>query len=140
MIGDGPERANIESLTRTLCSLNDVIFIGKVPDVENVLFNADLFLLPSEKESFGLSALEAMASSVPVVSSDAGGLPELIENGKSGYVCKIGDVEDMSKKSLEILDNKNLKVFKDNAFKRAKIYDIEKVLPEYIKMYKGVIK
>ena len=94
----------------------------------------------SEKESFGLSALEAMASSVPVVSSDAGGLPELIENGKSGYVCKIGDVEDMSKKSLEILDDKNLKVFKDNAFKRAKIYDIEKVLPEYIKMYKGVIK
>lgn len=140
MIGDGPERANIESLTRTLCSLNDVIFIGKVPDVENVLFKADLFLLPSEKESFGLSALEAMASSVPVVSSDAGGLPELIENGKSGYICKIGDVEDMSKKSLEILDDKNLKVFKDNAFKRAKIYDIEKVLPEYIKMYKGVIK
>ena len=140
MIGDGPERANIESLTRTLCSLNDVIFIGKVPNVENVLFNADLFLLPSEKESFGLSALEAMASSVPVVSSDAGGLPELIENGKSGYICKIGDVEDMSKKSLEILDDKNLKDFKDNAFKRAKIYDIEKILPEYIKMYKGVIK
>ena len=96
--------------------------------------------MPSEKESFGLSALEAMASSVPVVSSDAGGLPELIENGKSGYICKIGDVEDMSKKSLEILDDKNLKVFKDNAFMRAKIYDIEKVLPEYIKMYKGVIK
>ena len=81
-----------------------------------------------------------MASSVPVVSSDAGGLPELIENGKSGYICKIGDVDDMSKKSLEILDDKNLKFFKDNAFKRAKIYDIEKILPEYIKMYEGVIK
>ena len=64
----------------------------------------------------------------------------MIENEKSGYICKIGDVEDMSKKSLEILDDKNLKFFKDNAFKRAKIYDIEKILPEYIKMYKGVIK
>ena len=83
MIGDGPERANIESLTRSLCTLRDVIFIGKVPDVENVLFNADLFLLPSEKESFGLSALEAMASSVPVVTSNAGGLPELVEQGLS---------------------------------------------------------
>ena len=140
MIGDGPERANIESLTRTLCSLNDVIFIGKVPDVENVLYKADLFLLPSEKESFGLSALEAMASSVPIVCSNAGGLPELVENGKSGYISKIGDVEDMSKKSLDILDDKNLKIFKENALKRAKNYDIEIILPEYIKMYKQVIK
>ena len=138
MIGDGPERANIESLTRSLCSLRDVIFIGKVPDVESVLHGADLFLLPSEKESFGLSALEAMASSVPVVCSDAGGLPELVENAKSGYVCKIGDIEDMSSKSLEILDNKNLKNFKENAFKTAKKYDIENVLPEYIKMYEEV--
>jgi glycosyltransferase involved in cell wall biosynthesis len=140
MIGDGPERANIESLTRSLCSLRDVIFIGKVPDVENVLFNADLFLLPSEKESFGLSALEAMASSVPVVTSNAGGLPELIEQGKSGYVCDVGDVEDMSIKSLEILDDSNSKIFKENAFKRAKNYDIENVLPEYINLYKRVIK
>ena len=140
MIGDGPERANIESLTRSLCTLRDVIFIGKVPDVENVLFNADLFLLPSEKESFGLSALEAMASSVPVVTSNAGGLPELVEQGKSGYVCDIGDVEDMSIKSLEILDDTNSKIFKENAFKRAKNYDIENVLPKYISLYRRVIK
>ena len=78
------------------------------------------FFCHPKKKVLVFQLLEAMASSVPVVSSDAGGLPELIENGKSGYICKIGDVEDMSKKSLDILDDKNLKVFKDNAFKRAK--------------------
>ena len=139
MIGDGPERANIESLTRSLCSLKDVMFIGKIPDVENVLHKADLFLLTSEKESFGLSALEAMASSVPVISSNAGGLPELVEEGISGFTCEIGDINEMSNKALEILDKKNIKNFKENAFKIANKYDINKVLPEYINFYKNIL-
>tara|TARA_Y100000768_G_scaffold113567_1_gene83715 strand:+ start:787 stop:1911 length:1125 start_codon:yes stop_codon:yes gene_type:complete len=139
MIGDGPERANIESLTRSLCSLKDVMFIGKIPDVENVLHKADLFLLTSEKESFGLSALEAMASSVPVISSNAGGLPELVEEGISGFTCEIGDINEMSNKALEILDKKNIKNFKENAFKIANKYDINKVLPQYINFYKNIL-
>ena len=140
MIGDGPERANIESLARSLCSLKDVVFIGKIPDVENVLFNADLFLLTSEKESFGLSALEAMASSVPIISSNAGGLPELIENGKSGFTCDIGDTEDMYQKSLLLLDEKKSKEFKKNALERAKKFDMEKILPLYINYYNLILK
>tara|TARA_B100001057_G_scaffold85312_1_gene81162 strand:- start:47322 stop:48440 length:1119 start_codon:yes stop_codon:yes gene_type:complete len=139
MIGDGPERANIESLTRSLCSLKDVVFIGKIPDVENVLHNADLFLLTSEKESFGLSALEAMASSVPVISSNAGGLPELVQDGVSGYTCDIGDVNAMSEKAIEILDKKNINLFKNNAFKTASKYDISIILPKYIEFYKKIL-
>ena len=139
MIGDGPERANIESLTRSLCSLKDVMFIGKIPDVENVLHKADLFLLTSEKESFGLSALEAMASSVPVISSNAGGLPELVKEGISGFTCEVGDINEMSKKALEILDQKNIKNFKENAFKIANKYDINIVLPKYIAFYKNIL-
>lgn len=140
MIGDGPERANIESLTRSLCSLKDVIFIGKIPDVENVLSNADLFLLTSEKESFGLSALEAMASSVPVVCSDAGGLPELIINGKSGFSCKIGDINDMVEKSLYILNDDNLNNFKKASYMRSKDFNIDIVLPKYMEYYNKILK
>ncbi|MEC8679680.1 MAG: N-acetyl-alpha-D-glucosaminyl L-malate synthase BshA [Bacteroidota bacterium] len=139
MIGDGPERANIESLTRSLCSLKDVMFIGKIPDVENVLHNADLFLLTSEKESFGLSALEAMASSVPVISSNAGGLPELVQDGVSGYTCDIGDVNTMSEKAIEILDKKNINLFKNNALNTASKYDISIILPKYIEFYKKIL-
>ena len=139
MIGDGPERANIESLTRSLCTLKDVMFIGKIPDVENVLHNADLFLLTSEKESFGLSALEAMASSVPVISSNAGGLPELVQDGVSGYTCDIGDVNAMSEKAIEILDKKNINLFKNNAFRTASKYDINVILPKYIEFYKKIL-
>ena len=140
MIGDGPERANIESLTRSLCSLRDVVFIGKIPDVENVLYNADLFLLTSEKESFGLSALEAMASSIPVISSNAGGLPELIEEGISGFTCDIGDTDEMYKKSLVLLNDNNAKKYKLNSFKRAKSFDINNILPSYIKFYNTILK
>ena len=140
MIGDGPERANIESLTRSLCSLRDVVFIGKIPDVENVLYNADLFLLTSEKESFGLSALEAMASSIPVISSNAGGLPELIEEGISGFTCDIGDTDEMYKKSLVLLNDNNAKKYKLDSFKRAKSFDINNILPSYIKFYNTILK
>ena len=139
MIGDGPERANIESLTRSLCSLRDVMFIGKIPDVENVLYNADLFLLTSEKESFGLSALEAMASYVPVISSNAGGLPELVKEGFSGYTCDIGDTEEMFKKSLLLLDENKSIEFKKNSYELAKKFDIENILPLYINFYNSII-
>ena len=139
MIGDGPERANIESLTRSLCSLRDVMFIGKIPDVETVLYKADLFLLTSEKESFGLSALEAMASSVPVISSNAGGLPELVEEGVSGFTCDIGDVNSMSEKAIKVLDKKNLSGFKENAVRIANNYDINIILPKYVEFYKNIL-
>ena len=139
MIGDGPERANIESLTRSLCSLRDVMFIGKIPDVETVLYKADLFLLTSEKESFGLSALEAMASSVPVISSNAGGLPELVEEGVSGFTCDIGDVNSMSEKAIKVLDKKNLSGFKENALRIANNYDINIILPKYVEFYKNIL-
>ena len=139
MIGDGPERANIESLTRSLCSLRDVMFIGKILDVENVLHKADLFLLTSEKESFGLSALEAMASSVPVISSNAGGLPELVKEGESGFTCDVGDINSMSEKAIKILDEKNLNNFKESAFNVANNYDINIILPKYIEFYKKII-
>ena len=139
MIGDGPERANIESLTRSLCSLRDVMFIGKIPDVETVLYKADLFLLTSEKESFGLSALEAMASSVPVISSNAGGLPELVEEGISGFTCDIGDVNSMSEKAIKVLDKKNLSGFKENALRIANNYDINIILPKYVEFYKNIL-
>ena len=136
---DGPERANIESLTRSLCSLRDVMFIGKIPDVETVLYKADLFLLTSEKESFGLSALEAMASSVPVISSNAGGLPELVEEGISGFTCDIGDVNSMSEKAIKVLDKKNLSGFKENALRIANNYDINIILPKYVQFYKKIL-
>ncbi len=139
MIGDGPERANIESLTRSLCSLRDVMFIGKIPDVETVLYKADLFLLTSEKESFGLSALEAMASSVPVISSNAGGLPELVEEGISGFTCDIGDVNSMSEQAIKVLDKKNLSGFKENALRIANNYDINIILPKYVEFYKNIL-
>ena len=139
MIGDGPERANIESLTRSLCSLRDVMFIGKILDVENVLHKADLFLLTSEKESFGLSALEAMASSVPVISSNAGGLPELVKEGESGFTCDVGDINSMFEKAIKILDEKNLNNFKESAFNVANNYDINIILPKYIEFYKKII-
>ena len=111
-----------------------------MPDVENVLHNADLFLLTSEKESFGLSALEAMASSVPVISSNAGGLPELVEDGKSGYTCDIGDIETMSNRAISILDKSNLKGFKEGALKRAKKFDVNNILPLYINYYNDILR
>ena len=139
MIGDGPERPNIESLARATCSLKDVTFLGNIDNVEDVLSNGDLFLLPSEKESFGLSALEAMSSSIPVISSNIGGLPELIVSGKSGFCCNVGDINEMAKKSLFVLDEMNLKKFKDDALMRAKKYSIEKIVPEYVNFYNKII-
>ncbi len=139
LVGDGPERNHIESLCRELDTGDDVRFLGKLEAVEEVLSVADLFLMPSEKESFGLAALEAMACEVPVISSNTGGLPELMVDGKTGFMSDVGDVEEMSKKALYILDDKNLPSFKAHALKRAQEFDVENILPLYEKYYMEVL-
>lgn len=140
LVGDGPERANIESLCRELGTCQDVRFLGKISDVQEVLSVCDLFLMPSESESFGLAGLEAMACEVPVVSSDVGGLPEMNEDGYSGFVCRVGDADQMVEKSLEILSSEDyLDSFKKQALARAKKFDISKVLPVYEELYQKTL-
>ncbi len=139
MIGDGPERNDAETMCRELGICDDIRFLGKLEAVEEVLSVADLFLMPSEKESFGLAALEAMACEVPVISTNAGGIPELNIHGVTGYMSNVGDVEDMTKNALRILDKDNLPTFKANALKRAKEFDITNILPQYEAYYKEVI-
>lgn len=136
LVGDGPERGHIEGLCRELGIYEEVRFLGKLEAVEEVLSVADLFIMPSEKESFGLAALEAMACQVPVISSNAGGIPELNINGETGFTSKIGDIEDMTKNALHILSEDNLETFKNNALERAKLFDIEKILPVYEEFYR----
>ena len=139
LVGDGPERDRMERLCRTLGTCEDIRFLGKLEAVEEVLSVADLFLMPSEKESFGLAALEAMACEVPVLSSNAGGIPELNLDGVTGFACEVGDVEDMTKKALFILDAANLPGFKERALARAKEFDIDQILPLYEDYYRKTI-
>ncbi|HZY81644.1 MAG TPA: N-acetyl-alpha-D-glucosaminyl L-malate synthase BshA [Cyclobacteriaceae bacterium] len=140
MIGDGPERTDAESQCREL-GINDAVrFLGKLEAVEEVLSVADLFLMPSEAESFGLAALEAMACEVPVISTNIGGLPELNLQGVTGFMSDVGDVEDMTRKALFILDKNNLPRFKENALKRAQEFDISRILPQYENYYKEVLE
>lgn len=140
LVGDGPERDRMERLCRELGTCDDVRFLGKLEAVEEVLSVADLFMIPSEKESFGLAALEAMACEVPVLSSDAGGIPELNLDGITGFVCKIGDIEMMTKKALEILSPENLPGFKNRALARAKEFDVSYILPLYESFYKKTLE
>ncbi|MCF6359878.1 MAG: N-acetyl-alpha-D-glucosaminyl L-malate synthase BshA [Cyclobacteriaceae bacterium] len=139
LVGDGPERVNMEVLCRELDVCDDVRFLGKLDAVEEVLSVADLFLMPSEKESFGLAALEAMACQVPVISTNAGGIPELNTHGKTGFVSEIGDVEDMSKNALFILKDENLAGFKAAALARAHELDVNKIVPQYEAYYNEVL-
>ncbi len=139
LVGDGPERPKIEGMCRECGDCDDIRFLGKLEAVEEVLSVADLFLMPSEKESFGLAALEAMACEVPVVSSNAGGLPELNIHGYSGYLSNVGDVQSMTKFALEILDDKNLPTFKKNALARASEFELSKILPQYEGYYEEVL-
>ena len=139
LVGDGPERTGIENLVRHLDIYDDVRFLGKLDAVEEVLSVCDLFLMPSAQESFGLAALEAMACEVPLISSDAGGLPELNINGKTGFMSKVGDVADMVKNALFVLDDENLPAFKENALARAKEFDIANILPMYEEVYRKVV-
>lgn len=140
MIGDGPDRDNAENLCRELRICDDVRFLGKLEAVEEVLSVADLFLMPSEKESFGLAALEAMACEVPVISSNTGGLPELNIQGGTGFLSAVGDIEDMTRKALFVLDPANLPRFKQNALQRAKEFDISRILPLYESYYEYVME
>ncbi len=140
MVGDGPERSANEQLCRDLGICDDVRFLGKQDAVEEILSVCDLFIIPSENESFGLAALEAMACKVPVLSSNAGGLPELNIDDFCGYMCDVGDVDDMAKKAITILSNEeNLNYFKENALLRAKDFDLKKILPMYIAYYEEII-
>lgn len=140
LIGDGPERPAIESMTRDCPSYEAIKFLGKQEQMEDILPIADLFLLTSEYESFGLAALEAMAAEVPVISTNAGGLPEIIIDGVCGYMSPVGDVEDMSRNALKILkDEKTLQQFKANALLQAKKFDIQHIVPLYEQLYSSVI-
>jgi N-acetyl-alpha-D-glucosaminyl L-malate synthase BshA len=141
MVGDGPERIALERMCRDYDICDRVIFLGKVRDTAHVLEIADLFLLPSETESFGLAALEAMAVGVPVISSNTGGIPEVNIDGLTGYLSDVGDVEDMAKNALLLLENpKKLEEFKKNALERAGFFSLEKVLPMYEAIYEDLMK
>lgn len=141
MVGDGPERAYDEQLCRNMDICEHVRFLGKQDAVEEILSVSDLFLMPSESESFGLAALEAMACKVPAITSNAGGLPELNIDGYCGYMSNVGDVEDMAKNAIKILESDDtLAQFKDNALKRAQDFDLKKILPEYVEYYNQVIE
>lgn len=140
LVGDGPERANLDSLCRQLNLCDRVIMIGKVRDTGHVLGISDLFLLPSETESFGLAALEAMALSVPVISSNTGGIPEVNINGKTGFLSDVGDIASMAKNALQLLHSPSMmSEFRLNALNRAKEFSLEKVLPMYEKIYHQVM-
>jgi N-acetyl-alpha-D-glucosaminyl L-malate synthase BshA len=140
MVGDGPEKAKAEKLCRELGLENKVIFFGNSNEVDMILSYSDLFLLPSESESFGLAALEAMAWGVPVVSTNSGGLPEVNFSGESGYLSNVGNVDEMGQNALKILrDTSVLATFKKNALEVAKQFDIKKILPLYEDIYKKAI-
>jgi len=140
LIGDGPERRNVEAMCRELGTCNDIRFLGKQDAVEDLLSLSDLFILPSAKESFGLAALEAMACGVPVISTDVGGLPEVNISGKTGYLCGLGDVIDMAQKSIEILsDDNKLGEFRAAARAKAMEFSRDKVVPQYEDLYRSCL-
>jgi N-acetyl-alpha-D-glucosaminyl L-malate synthase BshA len=141
LIGDGPERNNIERLCRELGTCDDIKILGKLVNPEQHLVLGDIFLLPSETESFGLSALEAMASRVPVVSTDTGGIPEVNLHGITGFLSKVGEVDDMARNCLKLLnDDSLLERFRQQAFEQASRFDISRILPLYEQVYEEVLK
>lgn len=141
LIGDGPERPEMERLCRDMGLCEDIRFLGKQDAIEELLAIADVFLLPSANESFGLAALEAMACEVPVVSSDIGGIPEVNIDGVTGFLCPLGDVEMMAEKALVMLrDDDVLATFRKGALEQAQRFDIKNILPHYESYYQQVIK
>jgi N-acetyl-alpha-D-glucosaminyl L-malate synthase BshA len=140
LVGDGPERSGMEALCRDLGVAADVRFLGKLDTIEEALSLADLFFLTSEKESFGLAALEAMACEVPVISSNAGGITEVNIHGETGFVSEIGDVDDMVANTIKILTDEVLHLkMKANALARAKEFSLEKILPMYERYYEKIV-
>jgi len=140
-VGDGPERSTIEALCRKTCAHADIRFLGRQEQMEEILAISDLFILPSEYESFGLVALEAMAAGVPVISTNVGGLPEININGVTGYLSNIGDIEDMSNNTIKILsDEKALAKMKKKAQAQAIKFDIDNIVPVYEALYKKVLE
>ncbi len=141
MVGDGPEKEKAELQCQELGIQDKVIFFGNSNEIDTILCMSDLFLLPSETESFGLAALEAMACKVPVISSNSGGLPEVNIYGVSGYLSPVGDIKAMTENALKILkDEQTLNKFKENALKTAKQFDISTIMPLYERLYQKFIK
>ncbi len=141
LVGDGPDRNKVSQMCREYGICDDVLLVGKLKNPTEVLSIADLFMLPSEQESFGLAALEAMAAGVPVVSSNTGGIPELNRHGVSGMMSNVGDIEEMAKHCVYLLSSeKRLEKFKKQALERAKEFDISKVLSYYEKIYEEALE
>lgn len=140
MIGDGPERQNAEQLCRALGLGDEIRFLGKQDAVEELLAICDLFLMPSETESFGLAALEAMACEIPVISSNGGGLPEVNIHGVTGFLSDPGNVDEMAAYAIQLLENEEmLQQFRANALEQAKRFDLDTILPDYERYYETVI-
>ncbi len=140
MIGDGPERQHAERLCREMGTCDDVRFLGKQDAIEELLAICDLFIMPSESESFGLAALEAMACEVPVISTNAGGLPEVNIHGVTGFLTDPGDVDSMARYAIQLLsDEEMLSQFRKNALAQAQVFDIENILPDYERFYEEVL-
>lgn len=141
LVGDGPDKEKADLLAKELGIEGKILFLGKSDEILKILCLTDLFLLPSETESFGLAALEAMAAKTPVISTNTGGLPEVNTQGVTGFLSNVGDVDDMAKNAIYILeDEERLLEFKNNAYKAAHQFSIDKILPKYEQMYKRVIK
>ncbi len=141
LVGDGPERPTAERLARELQIFEDVRFLGKQERMEEILAISDLFLLASEYESFGLVALEAMAASVPVISTNAGGLPEVNRHGYTGYMANVGDVEAMSNYAIELLtDPVKMHSFRECAILHAQSFEIDRIIPQYEALYNRFLK
>jgi len=141
LVGDGPERPQLEALCREIGLCHEIRFLGKQDAIEELLSISDLFVIPSGNESFGLAALEAMACEVPIISSNVGGLPEVNINGKTGFLSNVGNVEEMAKNAITILkDDTVLQKFRANALEQAQQFDIKKILPKYEAYYKHIIE
>ena len=141
LIGDGPERQSLEELCRTIGLCDEIRFLGKQNAVEELLAVADLFVLPSAEESFGLAALEAMACEVPVISSNIGGIPEVNIQGQTGFLSEVGNVEEMANNAIAILEKEEVHAqFKKNALEHAKQFDIDQIVPQYEAYYEEVIE
>lgn len=142
LVGDGPDRSDTERLTRELGLWDHVYFLGKQSALPEILARADVFLLPSQQESFGLSALEAMACGVPIVATNIGGIPEVVRHGETGYIAELGDVTRMAKYCVELFTSpKKLAAFRENAIRRAvERFDIDLIVPMYESVYEQALE